>query len=441
MAADFVVDGLRVALDGMFGGAVGVFFGPSGEKAPGKTVPDPYFGGAGPARTGCVECGECMTGCRYGAKNTLVKNYLGLAERAGAQVHPLTTVTSFQQRGDGMWEVAARRTNGRMRRGKRTFTARYLIVAAGTYNTQRLLFKMRDTGRLPEVSARLGTLTRTNSESIVGAQSRTVSPHLDLTRGVSITSSIHPTPDTHIEPVRYGKGSNAMGLLQTLMTDGSGPQGTDVPRWRQFLSQSRARPALLLNTLIPRRWSERTLIALVMQHLDNSITTFTRRGPGGIRIMSSRQGHGEPTPTWIPAGNEVTRRMAEKIGGTAVGSCGELFNIPLTGHFLGGAAIGDSADTGVVDPYHRVYNYPTLFVTDGAAISANLGVNPSLSIAAQAERAASLWPNKGQEDVRPAHGLPYKQLAPIRPNHPAVPATAPGALRSQRYAHEPTLRS
>jgi cholesterol oxidase len=253
---------------------------------------------------------------------------------------------------------------------------------------------------------------------------------------VSITSSIHPTPDTHIEPVRYGKGSNAMGLLQTLMTDGAGPQGTDVPRWRQFLRQSRTRPALLLNTLIPRRWSERTLIALVMQHLDNSITTFTKRGPGGIRIMSSRQGHGEPTPTWIPAGNAVTRRIAQKIGGTAVGSWGELFNIPLTGHFLGGAAIGDSAETGVVDPYHRVYNYPTLYITDGAAISANLGVNPSLSIAAQAERAASLWPNKGQEDVRPAQRLPYQQLAPIAPKHPAVPATASGALRSHRSVGE-----
>jgi cholesterol oxidase len=232
-----------------------------------------------------------------------------------------------------------------------------------------------------------------------------------------------------------------MGLLQTLMTDGAGAQGADVPRWRQFLSQGRARPALLLNTLIPKRWSERTLIALVMQHLDNSITTYTKRGPAGIRIMSSRQGHGEPTPTWIPVGNEVTRRMAEKVGGIAVGSWGELFNIPLTGHFLGGAVIGDSAETGVVDPYHRVYNYPTLYVTDGAAISANLGVNPSLSIAAQAERAASLWPNKGQEDVRPAQGQPYKKLAPIRPKRPTVPANARGALISHQVLPAPNLRS
>ncbi|MBX8691219.1 cholesterol oxidase, partial [Mycobacterium sp. 20091114027_K0903767] len=176
-------------------------------------------------------------------------------------------------------------------------------------------------------------------------------------------------------------------------------------------------------------WSERTVIALVMQHLDNSITTFTKRGPGGKRIMTSKQGHGEPNPTWIPVGNEFTRRMAEKVDGVAGGTWGELFNIPLTAHFLGGAAIGDSAEHGVIDPYQRVYNYPTLYVMDGAAISANLGVNPSLSITAQAERAASLWPNKGQDDQRPAQNEPYRKLAPIAPEHPVVPAEAPAGLR------------
>lgn len=408
---------------------VGVFFGLDGEMTPGKTVPDPFFGGVGPARTGCIECGECMTGCRYGAKNTLVKNYLGLAESAGAQVHPMTTVTNFEQRPDGLWEVTTVRTGSKLRRRRKTFTATHLILAAGTYNTQKLLFKMRDTGKLNKLSSKLGVLTRTNSESIVGAQTLTVSPDLDLTHGVAITSSVHPTADTHVEPVRYGKGSNAMGLLQTLMTDGTGPQGTDVPRWRQFLDQGRERPALLIRLLNPARWSERTVIALVMQHLDNSITTFTKRGPGGKRIMTSKQGHGEPNPTWIPVGNEFTRRMAEKVDGVAGGTWGELFNIPLTAHFLGGAAIGDSAEHGVIDPYQRVYNYPTLYVMDGAAISANLGVNPSLSITAQAERAASLWPNKGQDDQRPAQNEPYRKLAPIAPEHPVVPAEAPAGLR------------
>ncbi|OBF42200.1 cholesterol oxidase [Mycobacterium sp. ACS1612] len=407
---------------------VGVFFGPDGQKTPGKTVPDPFFGGAGPARTGCIECGECMTGCRHNAKNTLVKNYLGLAERAGAEVIPLTTVTGFEQSSDGLWQVRTART-GLLPRKRRTYTATHVVLAAGTYGTQKLMFKMRDKGKLPRLSDKLGVLTRTNSESIVGAGRFNVSPDLDLTHGVAITSSIHPTSDTHIEPVRYGKGSNAMGLLQTLMTDGDGPDGTDVPRWKQFLQQAGEDPRGMLRLLNPRRWSERTMIALVMQHLDNSITTFTRRTKFGFRRLDSRQGHGQPNPSWIPAGNEVTRRIAEKIDGVAGGTWGELFNIPLTAHFLGGAAIGDSPQTGVIDPYQRVYGYPTLSVHDGAAVSANLGVNPSLSITAQAERAASLWPNKGEADQRPEQGQPYKRLAPIPPEHPVVPADAPAALR------------
>ncbi len=408
---------------------VGVFFGEDGKKMPGQTVPDPYFGGAGPARTGCIECGSCMTGCRYGAKNTLLKNYLGLAESAGAEVIPMTTVTSFKPRPDGSWEVHTARTGRWLRKKKRTYTASQVILAAGTWGTQQLLFKMRDTGRLSELSDKLGVLTRTNSESIVGAGRLEVSSDLDLTHGVAITSSIHPTADTHIEPCRYGKGSNAMGLLQTLMTDGSGPGGSDVPRWKQLVTNGRNDPKGTLRLLNPHRWSERTMIALVMQNLDNSITTYTKRGKLGFRRMVSKQGHGQPNPTWIPAGNEVTRRIAKKIDGVAGGTWGELFNIPLTAHFLGGAAIGDTRDQGVIDPYHRVHGYPTLSVVDGAAISANMGVNPSLSITAQAERAASLWPNNGEVDQRPAQGQPYQRLAPIPPEHPVVPADAPAALR------------
>ena len=408
---------------------VGVFFGPDGEKTPGKTVPDPYFGGVGPARTGCIECGECMTGCRHGAKNTLVKNYLGLAESSGAQVFPMTTVTGFEQRPDGVWEIHTVRTGRLARRNTRTFTARQLILAAGTWGTQNLMFKMRDSGRLPKLSDKLGVLTRTNSESIVGAGRLEARPDLDLTHGVAITSSIHPSPDTHVEPCRYGKGSNAMGLLQTLMTDGPGPDGSDVPRWKQLFINAREDPRGMLRMLSPRRWSERTMISLVMQHLDNSITTYTKKGVLGLRRITSKQGHGEPNPTWIPVGNEVTRRIAEKIDGVAGGTWGELFNIPLTAHFLGGAAIGDSAQHGVIDPYQRVYGYPTLHVMDGAAISANLGVNPSLSITAQAERATSLWPNSGEDDQRPAQGQSYRRLEPIAPKNPVVPVDAPGGLR------------
>ncbi|HRD10760.1 MAG TPA: GMC family oxidoreductase [Mycobacterium sp.] len=399
---------------------VGVFFGD-----PGKTVPDPFFGGVGPARTGCIECGECMTGCRYGAKNTLVKNYLGLAENAGATVHPLTTVTSLKQDADGIWTVHTERTGSVVRKRRRQFTAPYVVLAAGTWGTQNLLHKMKDTGTLPKLSPRLGVLTRTNSESIVGASKYTADPKLDLTRGVAITSSFHPTSDTHIEPCRYGKGSNLMGLLlTTLMTDG----GSRVPRWLKFLGQAARHPTALLRVINVSTWSERTVISLVMQTLDNSITTFTKRGLLG-RHLSSRQGHGQPNPTWIPVGNEATRRVADKIGGIPTGSWGEMFNVPLTAHFLGGCAIGADASRGVIDPYHRVYGYPTLSIVDGSSVSANLGVNPAMTITAQAERAAALWPNKGQADPRPEQGHQYRRIAPTPPINPVVPQDAPGALR------------
>ncbi|KJR08301.1 cholesterol oxidase [Gordonia sihwensis] len=398
---------------------VGVYFG-----EPGRTVADPYFGGVGPDRTGCIECGECMTGCRHGAKNTLLKNYLGLAEKIGAVVHPLTTVTDLRLAGDGTWEVHTVRTGAWMRKRRRVFTARNVVLAAGTWGTQRLLHDLKDSGRLPELSSRLGELTRTNSESILGAIRYSVDESLDLTRGVAITSSFYPAADTHIEPVRYGKGSNAMGMLQSPMTDGD----QRLPRWLRFLGIMLRHPIATARILAVKGWSERTIIALVMQNLDNSITTFTRRGLFGRRL-SSRQGHGRPNPTWIPAGNEATRRIAEKIGGVPAGTWGEVFNVPMTAHFLGGCVIGENASTGVIDPYHRVHGYPTLSVVDGSAVSANLGVNPSLTISAQAERAAALWPNKGETDSRPAQYLGYRRVEPVQPAAPAVPESAPGALR------------
>lgn len=398
---------------------VGVFFGPDGAQEPGRTVADPYFGGAGPERTGCTQCGSCMTGCRVGAKNTLVKNYLYLAETAGAVVHPETTVTAVRPLPGGGYAVDTSPTGSWSRRTIRTFTAEQVILAAGTLGTQRLLHTMRDTGVLPGLSTRLGVLTRTNSESLVGAQTRTV--RRDYTRGVAITSSFHPDADTHIEPVRYGKGSNLMGLLQTVMTDGGGP----VPRWRKALVEIVRRPHQFARILIPHRWSERTIICLVMQTKDNSITTYTRRGK-----LTARQGHGEPNPSWIPVANEATRRVADKIGGYPGGTLGELANIPMTAHFLGGCVIGSSAEDGVVDPYHRVYGYDGLHIVDGSTISANLGVNPSLTITALAERALALWPNRSEVDQRPAPGAPYIRLEATAPKNPVVSSSAPGALRS-----------
>ncbi|MFD2421493.1 GMC family oxidoreductase N-terminal domain-containing protein [Amycolatopsis pigmentata] len=399
---------------------VGVFFG-----KPGETVDDPYFGGAGPRRTGCTECGSCMTGCRVGAKNTLVKNYLYLAEQGGAEVFPLSTVTAVRPRGDGSFEVDVHRTGGSVRRHRRTFTAGQVVLAAGTWGTQRLLHTMRDDGTLPRLSARLGELTRTNSESIIGAARRVVDPERDFSRGVAITSSIHPDDVTHIEPVRYGKGSNAMSLLQTVATDGGSP----TPRWRQALGFMARHPVRAIGLLSGRRWSERTVILLVMQSLDNSITTFTRRGFFGRRKYTSKQGHGEPNPTFIAAGQEANRRTAEHIGGTAGGTWGEIFDIPLTAHFIGGAPIGTGPSDGVIDPYHRVFGYPGLSIVDGTAITANLGVNPSLTITAQAERAFSLWPNKGEPDPRPDQSQGYRRLDPIAPKNPAVPPNAPAALK------------
>jgi cholesterol oxidase len=394
---------------------VGVFFG----DGPGQPAADPFFGGLGPARTGCTHCGECMTGCRHNAKNTLVKNYLHLAEQAGAQVHPLTTVTDVRPRANGGFTVRTRRTGGVT---TRTFTADEVVFAAAALGTQRLLHRLRDRGSLPRISDRLGVLARTNSEAVLAAKSRTA--EVDYSAGVAITSSIHPDPATHVEPVRYGHGSNLMGLLMTVLVD----PVRGRPRWWLGLRELLRRRADLRRLLDPRHWSERTVALLVMQSLDNSLTTFTRRGLFGRR-MTTRQGAGDPNPVWVPAGHDVTRRVAAKIDGIAGGAWTDLANIPLTGHFIGGCPIGESAQTGVVDPYHRLFGHPGLHVIDGSTISANLGVNPSLTITALAERALSLWPNKGEPDPRPAPGAAYRRLTPVPPRNPVVPESAPAALR------------
>ncbi|MGC4854359.1 FAD-dependent oxidoreductase [Micromonospora sp. DT4] len=392
---------------------------------PGQRVADPYFGGAGPERTGCLHCGSCMTGCRHGAKNTLAKNYLWLAERLGATVHPLTTVTAVRPATGGGYEVHTERTGAWLRRRRQVIHADQVVFAAGALGTQRLLHEMKATGALPRLSDRLGALTRTNSEAILGAsmpRQRARQQRTDFTEGVAITSSFHPDPQTHIEPVRYGRGSNAMGLLQSLLVDG-GPH-----RVRRWLGSIVRQPGLAARMLSVRGWSERTVIALVMQSVDNSLTTRWRRGLWGRRLVAG-PGHGTPSPTWIPAGNTATRLLAEEIGGTPGGSLTEPFDIPVTAHILGGAVIGATPADGVVDPWHRVYGHPGLHVVDGAAVSANLGVNPSLTITAQAERAMSFWPNRGAQDPRPPLGTPYRRLAPVPPNEPAVPADAPAALR------------
>ncbi|WP_314612012.1 GMC family oxidoreductase [Streptomyces stackebrandtii] len=420
---------------------VGVFFGDGkdavgGEGAgtakakPGGEVADPYFGGAGPARRACTECGECMTGCRHGAKNTLNENYLHLAEKAGATVHPMTTVVTVTEDSRGGYAVQTLPTDNRKKGKGRTFRARRVVIAAGTYGTQTLLHRMKDGGLLPRISQRLGELTRTNSEGLVGAQTtdrryrkRHGKAKADFTKGVAITSSIHPDANTHIEPVRYGKGSNSMGGLTVLQV----PYGAHrVRNW--FLNLLR-HPTLAARSLSNWHWSERTIIGLVMQSLDNSLTTYRKPGGLGKGLLTARQGHGAPNPVQIPEATRAATLLAEEINGFPGSNVGELMGTPLTAHFLGGCPIGADAASGVIDPYHRLFGHPGISVVDGAAVSANLGVNPSLTITAQAERAMSFWPNKGEEDPRPRQGEAYVRLAAVEPKSPAVPAEAFGALR------------
>ena len=396
---------------------LGVYFG----DGVGVKSKDPFFGGVGPDRSGCLQCGACMTGCQHNAKNTLPKNYLGLAESAGAMVFPEHTVTKVEQLADGSWVVTARKSSAWFGK-KRKFTAANVVIAAGTYNTQKLLHKMKTTGVLPKISDYLGKLSRTNSEALTGS----IMPKggTDFSKGSAITSSFFPDDHTHVEPVRYGKGSNFMGLLQTVMTDGEKIRD----RRKQWLRQVVTKPSLLLKILDVRQWSERTVVALIMQNVDSAISVSSKRGLFGFRLTSKNDSL-TPNATYIPAANEVARRVAENNGGIAGGHIGDLVNAPFTAHFVGGCVIGESIQTGVIDPYHRVYNYPTLHIVDGASVTANLGVNPSLTITAQAERAFSMWPNKGEKDERPAQNSPYKKVATVFPLKPFVPKGATGELR------------
>jgi cholesterol oxidase len=386
---------------------VGVYFG----EGPGVTTPDPFFGGAGPDRTG------------YNAKNTMPKNYLALAEGAGARVYPLTTVTGISERTGGGYTVDTVRTGSWSARRVRTLSAEQVIVAAGTYNTQKLLHRMKDDGRLPRLSKALGRLSRTNSEALLGAVAN--SPEADYTRGVAITSSFYPDPQTHVEPVRYGKGSNSMGLLQSVLT---------VPvagkaRWKTWTRELVSQRGDAVSLVNVRRWSERAIIALVMQPVDNSLTLTGARTRLGRWKLTTKKHESTPAPTYIPVAHEVVRRIAAKVEGVAGGNVFENFDAAMTAHFVGGCSIGADAESGVIDAYHRVFGYPGIHIVDGSAITANLGVNPSLTITAQAERAMAMWPNKGEADLRPEPGSVYVPVAPVAPSRPVVPDTAPGALR------------
>ena len=382
---------------------VGVWFGKPGER-----VADPFFGGEGPDRTGCTLCGNCMVGCRVGAKNTLMKNYLALAERRGAAIEPLRTVTDIRELPGGGYSVTTERSGAWFGRARRTVTAEQVVLAAGTWGTQQLLHRMKHEGRLPRVSDAVGRLTRTNSEALDGAVATRVPESLQLARGVAITTSFHIDERTHVENVRYGPGSNLMGALASVVVAG------DRPLWRRLRSvvgQVVRSPVRQLRLGSLHRWSERGIIALVMQTADNSLTLSLRRRFGRL-VMTSEQGHGEPNPSHLPQAHRAARAIAARVtaeGGVSAdarGSWPEVFGVPLTAHFLGGAVISASPDEGVIDTYHRVWGHPGLHVVDGAAVPANPGVNPSLTITALAERALSYWPEVDAADERPAQQDP-----------------------------------
>ena len=369
---------------------VGVFLG-----EPGTTVPDPYFGGEGPERAGCVRCGSCMVGCRDNAKNTLVKNYLYFAESRGVEILPERTVVDIRPRGaaDGSdgYTVTHERSGAWGRRDRQRLNARGVVVAAGPLGTNKLLFSCKLRGSLPRVSDRLGYLVRTNSESILAVTAP--EDARDFTRAVAITSSIYPDADTHIESVTYGRGADSQSLLFLLMTEA----GTRRNQPLQLVLNMLRHPRLALGAMRVRAWSRRTVILLVMQTLDNAIhLRVKRRWPNGNVVLTTEQDPESPNPDKIPTAYRAAEWMQDKLGGTAQAVFTEaIFSIPMTAHILGGAVIGADPQTGVVDDRHRVFGYQNLLVCDGAAVPANVGVNPALTITALAERAMAHIPPKG----------------------------------------------
>jgi cholesterol oxidase len=381
---------------------VGVFFGAEGEA--GKTVPDPFFDGEGPERTACKLCGRCMVGCPHGAKNTLVKNYLYLAERRGAEVMPERTVIDIRPLGpaDGSegYEVESVRSGAWVRKERRVHRARGVVVAAGPLGTNTLLQRCRLGGSLPRISSRLGELVRTNSEAILTV---TVPEEqaANFTKRVAITSSIYPDPHTHIETVSYGEDGDSMRMFYTLLVG----DGTRLTRPLKLLGQILLHPGRFAKVLLAKRWSRRTIILLVMQTLDNAIALRPRKGPFGTLWLRTEQDPERPNPTFIPVANQAAEWMARRTGGIAQSSVMEaLFNVPTTAHILGGAVIAPDPERGVVDAHQRLFGYENLLVCDGSVIPANVGVNPSLTITALAEHAMTHVPAAAGSNAPAAAG-------------------------------------
>ena len=359
----------------------GVFFG-----EPGKTVSDPYFGGAGPDRTGCTRCGACMVGCRVGAVNSLTMNYLWSAEKRGVQILPEHQVVDVAPLGaaDGSdgYRVTTERPGAGFRRNRQTQTARGVIFAAGALGTNELLANCKHGGSLPRISDRLGELVRTNSESVLTVL---LPDDHGSWRDVTASSSVHVDADTHIEFLTYGPNADMLSLLYTVLVG----DGTRVTRPLKWLAAILRHPVRWLKTLWPVGWSRRMVMLLVMQSRDNAIAFRARkRRLGGGYRLSTTQHSEKPSPTYIDKGNQAAQWLARRTGGIAQSNVLEaLGNIPSTAHLLGGAVIGADAKSGVVDKNLRVFGYRNMLVCDGAAMPANPGVNPALTITALAEYA------------------------------------------------------
>lgn len=370
---------------------------------PGQTVPDPYFGGDGPDRTGCTECARCMVGCPVGAKNSTTKNYLWFAERGGAQVQADRTVIDLRpidgDRGATGWFVKHEATGIRRGRDVQTIRARSVVVAGGALGTNTVLAQAKLNGSLPHLSPMLGEKIRTNSESIL-AVTLPASEVDGMQQRVAISNSVYPDPDTHIETVVFGKAGGANRPLMAVLTG----DGTRVTRPLKTFAQIARHPVRFLRLTFGRKWSERTLIILVMQSLDNALRLTAKRGRGG-RVKLQTAQSGTPNPTFIQPGYDFARWLERKTGGIGQNGIMEsLANIPSTAHFLGGAAIAPSPQEGVIDGDLKVYGYENLRVTCGAAMPANVGVNPSLTITALAEHAmAQIAPAPGVDPAAVTH--------------------------------------
>ena len=386
---------------------VAVFEPPEGEPA-GKTYPDPYFGGEGPARCTCIACGGCMVGCRYNAKNSLDKNYLYLAEKHGARVFDETRVVDVKPLagaadGSAGYEVHTVNSLAWLRQRPRRFTSRGIVFAASALGSMDLLFRLKLKGSLPALSDQLGNRVRTNAESLIGV--RVPGSREDFSKGIAIGSGIYLDDYTHIEAVRYPAGSDAMGPLATLLTGGR-PGHTRIWSWLATLFSSLLRhPIRTARALHPFGWARESIIFLCMQTLAGYIDMRLRRRwffPFRKILVSQ----GKKIPTFIPQANEFARQAASLIGGTPMSMVTEiLFNVPGTAHILGGCPMAGSAADGVVDHRNRVFGYRNMYICDGSVLAANLGVNPSLTICAVTERAMTFIPPAAEMHWNPEGGL------------------------------------